>query len=147
MATVWSSVRGERSVVVRALLTLWRRSLASRALLDVEKLTFTTDASGAVLSAGGVRQRAPEVVVTAERAGAHARGPTAGGNFVLVDVALSPLLAGLPTEAQQLGPWLLACVALVALSMFFVPVGGLTRHPAQRFWDRRSLESRSKPAR
>ena len=115
----------------------------SRALLDVEKLVFATDASGAVAAAGGARRVSPEVVVTAKRAGAHAAGPAAGGGFVLVDVVLSPLLGGLPAEVQQLGPWLMACVALVALAMFVVPVGGLTRHPAQRFWDRRaSAEAR-----
>ena len=116
----------------------------SRALLDVEKLVFETDASGRVARAGGAGRAAPEVVVTAKRAGAHAMGPTAGGGFVLVDVVLSPLLAGLPVEAQQLGPWLMACAALVALAMFVVPVGGLTRHPAQRFWDRRAADARSK---
>ena len=111
----------------------------SRALLDVEKLVFETDAKGGVMAGVASAQRAaPEVLITAKRAGAHAMGPTGGGGFVLVDVALSPLLGGLPLEAQQLGPWLMACAALVALAMFFVPVGGLVRHPAQRFWERRA---------
>jgi hypothetical protein len=117
----------------------------SRALLDVEKLVFETDANGLVAAAGGAWDASPEVVVTAKRAGAHAMGPTGGGGFVLVDVVLSPLVGGLPAEALQLGPWLMACAALVALAMFVVPVGGLTRHPAQRFWDRRaSAENRSR---
>jgi hypothetical protein len=105
----------------------------------VEKLVFETDADGGVIGgAAGAHRVPPEVLVTAKRAGAHAMGPTGGGGFVLVDVALSPLLGGLPLEAHQLGPWLMACAALVALAMFFVPVGGLARHPAQRFWERRA---------
>ena len=115
-------------------------AIRRRTLLDVEKLVFQTDANGGVAAAAaaGAGRVPPEVLVTAKRAGAHAMGPTGGGGFVLVDVALSPLLGGLPLEAHQLGPWLMACAALVALAMFFVPVGGLARHPAQRFWERRA---------
>ena len=102
----------------------------------MEKLTFRTDAAGQVLGVG--RSAAPEVLVTARRSGAHAAGASGGGGFVVVDVVLSPLVHGLPAEAQQLLPWLLACVLLVAAAMFAVPVGGLVRHPAQRFFDKRA---------
>lgn len=104
------------------------------------KLTFRTDATGAVVGAALplAAARRPEVVVTAQPFGAYASGPRGGGGFVLVDVALVPLESGLPADVQQLVPWLLACVLFAAVATCAVPVGGLTRHPAQRFWDKRA---------
>jgi hypothetical protein len=111
-------------------------------LLDVEKLVFHTDASGAVRGAGPA---APEVLVTAKHHGAHASGPDGGGGggFVVLDVALVALVSGLPGDAHQLAPWLAACLLLVAgAALCVVPVGGLLRHPAQRFWDKRAQHAR-----
>jgi hypothetical protein len=120
------------------------RPVARRALLDVEKLEFVTDAAGAVHGAGHPNQHgAPEVTVTAHRYGAHSAGPTGGGGFMVLDVVLSPLLNGLPAEAHALGRWLLACLLFVAVAMFAVPVGGLLQHPAQRFWDKRTRLART----
>jgi len=55
-----------------------------------------------------------------------------------VDVALSPLVHGVPAEAQQLLPWLLGCATLALLALAVAPVGGLEAHPAERFWARRA---------
>ena len=80
--------------------------------------------------------------MSARRAGVHVQGPgAAGGGFVVLDVALSPLLHGLPAEAAPLGRWLAACMLLVALALFAVPVGGLERHPAKRFLDKRQQQA------
>jgi hypothetical protein len=111
----------------------------------VQKLEFRTDAAGAVLGMGraaGAAKTPPHVLVTAQRHGVHAQGASGGGGLLVVDVVLSPLLHGLPAEAHQLRPWLLGCALFVAVALFGVPVGGLLRHPAQRFWDKRQGERR-----
>jgi hypothetical protein len=102
---------------------------------------FHTDGAGAVRGAGPAP---PQVLVTAKRHGAHASGPDGGGGgIVVLDVALVALVSGLPADAHQLGPWLAACLLLVAVAaLCVVPVGGLLRHPAQRFWDKRALHAR-----
>lgn len=103
--------------------------LRSRSLLDVEKLEFRTNASGAVV---GLAAREPLVLVSASGVPLP-RGVGQGGSILVFDIALSPVVHGLPVETLQLHYWLAACLALAALAACCAPVGGaFAVHPWRR---------------
>ena len=112
----------------------------SRKLLDTQKLEFRTDAAAGVAvaelsaDAGG----APVVVVSAHASGALPRGLGAGGGVLVYDIALSPLVSGLPAEALQLRAWMAACIACALIvALCCAPVGGsFGKHPAHRYLHR-----------
>ena len=107
-----------------------------RRLLDVEKVEFRTNSSGHVV---GLAASSPVVLVSGKRSGVVPRGLADGGGILVFDIALSPVVHGLPAEALQLRYWLGGCVLFAVVAAFYAPVGGrFDVHPWRRLEERRA---------
>lgn len=106
-----------------------------RRLLDVEKLEFRTNSSGQV---AGLAASEAVVLVSSKRSGVVPRGLPSGGDILVYDITLSPIVHGLPAEAMQLRYWLAGCVLFAVVGACWAPVGGrFDVHPWRRMEERR----------